>query len=273
VSPDSFVAGGARVVAGRGLTEADRIGSARVAVVNRHLAARYFQRGEAVGRKMWLGSDLRREPYEVVGIVDDAPSDVLGGALQPRQVVYLSVLQLPPAEADLLIRTDAPMDPSAIEATIRDSIGSAKVTSVTPESRYDTMQSRPAVWFGAWFALAGLIVMLTGTSGTFSAVKLWVDSLAAELSLRRAVGASKARIAGFVLARALGIGAGGVALGLFLYFVIVRGALTAVVRDLPTWNAQVFAVLGLSFGVIALVAAGIPTIALLRRPPVQGVEG
>ena len=273
VSPDSFVAGGAKVVSGRGLTDADRIGAARVAVVNRHLALRYFQRGEAVGRKMWLGSDLQREPYEVVGIVDDSPSDVLGGALQPRQVVYLSVLQLPPAEADLLIRSDAPVDPSVVEATIRDSIGSARVTSVTPESRYEAMQSRPTVWFGAWFALVGALVMLTGTAGTFSAVRLWVDSLAAELSLRRAVGASKGRIAGFVLARAIGIGAGGVALGMFLYFVIVRGALTAVVRDLPIWNPGLFAVISLLFGVIAVIAAGIPTIALLRRPPIQSIEG
>ncbi|HKP30934.1 MAG TPA: FtsX-like permease family protein [Gemmatimonadales bacterium] len=273
VSPDSFVAGGARIVSGRGLTDADRLGAARVAVVNRHLALRYFQRGEAVGRKMWLGSDLQREPYEVVGIAEDSPSDVLGGALQPRQVVYLSVLQLPPTEADLLIRTEAPIDPAVVEATIRDSIGSARVTRVTAESRYDAMQSRPTVWFGVWFALAGVVVMLTGTAGTFSAVRLWVDSLAAELSLRRAVGASGVRIAGFVLSRALGIGAGGVALGLFLYFVIVRGALTAVVRDLPIWNAQLFAALGLLFGLIAVIAAGIPTIALLRRPPIQNIEG
>ena len=273
VSPDSFVAGGARIVAGRGLTEADRIGGARVAVVNRHLALRYFQRGEAVGRKMWLGSDLRREPFEVVGIVDDSPAEVLGGALQPMQAVYLSVLQLPPAGADLLIRADAPVDPAIVEATIKDSIGSARVTNVTTELRYEAMQSRPTIWFGAWFALAGLVVMLTGTAGTFSAVRLWVDSLASELSLRRAVGASRTRIAGFVLTRALGIGAGGVALGLFLYFVIVRGALTAVVRDLPIWNAQLFALLGLLFGVIAVIAAGIPTVALLHRPPIQNIEG
>jgi hypothetical protein len=98
------------------------------------------------------------------------------------------------------------VDPAAVEATIRDSIGSARVTSMTQESRYEATQSRPTVWFGAWFAFAGLVVMLTGAAGTFSAVRLWVDSLAAELSLRRAVGASKARIAAFVLARALGIG-------------------------------------------------------------------
>jgi cell division protein FtsX len=271
VSPDSFAAGGARIVSGRGLTVGDRIGRTRVAVVNRHLAARYFQQGQAVGRKMWLGADLRREPYEVVGIVDDAPSGVLGAALQPRQAVYLSVLQLPPAGADLLIRSEIPVDRSAIEAAIRDTIGSARVTSMTPEASYVALKSRPTIWFGAWFAFAGFVVMLTGTAGTFSAVRLWVESLAAELSLRRAVGASRARIAGFVLVRALGIGAGGAALGLFLYLVIMRGALLAVVRDLPGWNAGLFTALSAVLGLIAVVAAGIPTIAVLRRPPIRDI--
>ena len=272
VSPDSFVAGGAKLVSGRGLTDADRIGGTRVAVVNRHLALRYFQHGEAVGRKMWLGSDLRQEPYEVVGIVEDTPSGVLGSALQPRPAVYLSVLQLPPAEADLLIRTETPLNPAAIEAAIHDTIGSARVTGQLAEADYAEIQSRPTFWFGAWFALAGVVVLLIGTAGTFSAVRLWVDSLAAELSLRRAVGASRVRIAGFVMIRALGIGAGGIVLGLFLYFVIVRGALTAVVRDLPTWNAGLFLALSALLGLIALIAAGIPTAALLRRPPIQSME-
>ena len=269
VSPDSFVAGGAKLVAGRGLNDSDRIGATRVAVVNRHLALRYFQRGEAVGRKMWLGSDLRREPYEVVGIVEDSPSAVLGGALQPRTAVYLSVLQLPPAEADLLIRTGKSINPAEVEAAILDTIGSARVTGQIPEADYAEIQSRPTRWFGAWFALAGVVVLLIGTAGTFSAVRLWVDSLAAELSLRRAVGASRIRIAGFVLFRSLGIGAGGIALGLFLYFVIVRGALTAVVRDLPTWNPALFLGLSAMLSLIAVIAAGIPTVALLRRPPVR----
>ena len=272
VSPDSFVAGGARVVAGRVLTEADRLGATRVAVVNRHLALRHFQNGEAVGRRMWLGADLRREAYEVVGIVDDVPSEVLGGALQPRQAVYLSVLQLPPAGVDLLIRADTAVDRSAVEAVIRDSITAGKVTSVMSESGYKARQSRPAVWFGAWFALAGAVVLLTGIGGTMSSVRLWVESLGAEISLRRAVGASRTRIAGFVLAGTIGIAVGGVVLGLFLYFVVVRGTLTAVVRELPVWNAEVFVGLASLLGLIALISSAIPTLELLRRPPVSSEE-
>ena len=272
VSPDSFAARGAKIVAGRGLTEADGWGQKRVAVVNRHLALRHFEAGDAVGREMWLGSDLRREPYEVVGIVEDSGSDVLGGALQPRQAVYLSVLQLPPREADLLIRGSGSVDSAAVLATIRDTIGAGVVRSITQEGDYVAAQMAPLSWFGGWFALAGLVVLFTGTAGTFSTVRLWVDSLAAELSLRRAVGANRFRIASFVLMRALGIGVGGTVLGVFLYFVVLRGALEAVVRDLPVWNSAVLVVSAALFGGIALLAAAVPTVALLRRPPIEGMQ-
>ena len=271
VSPDSFAARGAKVVAGRALTEADRWGEKRVAVVNRHLALRHFESGDAVGREVWLGSDLRREPYEVVGIVEDSGSDVLGGALQPRQAVYLSVLQLPPREADLLVRGSGPVDSAAVLAAIRDTIGAGVVRSVSREGDYLAAQMGPLSWFGGWFALAGLVVLFTGTAGTFSTVRLWVDSLAAELSLRRAVGANRFRIASFVLIRALGIGVGGTALGVFLYFVVLRGALEAVVRDLPVWNPNLLLAVTVLFGGVSLAAAALPTFALLRRPPKDGM--
>ena len=129
----------------------------------------------------------------------------------------------------------------------------------------------PLSWFGGWFALSGLVVLFTGTAGTFSTVRLWVDSLAVELSLRRAVGASRVRIAGFVLIKVLGIAAGGIALGLFLFLSVLHGALSTVVRDLPAWDSTVLVMGAGFFGVIALLAAAIPTLALLRRPPIQGL--
>ena len=55
VSPDSFQALGIHLVRGRQLGPNDRAGPARVAVVNRALAQRHFQGGEAVGR-----TDARR---------------------------------------------------------------------------------------------------------------------------------------------------------------------------------------------------------------------
>ncbi len=101
VSPDSFQALGVHLVRGRQLGLADRTGAARVALVNRALAQRHFQRGEAVGRMMLVGDD--KEWYTVVGIVDDAPAWGFGSRFQPRFTVYLSILQHAPPVAELLV--------------------------------------------------------------------------------------------------------------------------------------------------------------------------
>lgn len=46
-------------------------------------------------------------------------------------------------------------------------------------------------------------------------MRLWVTSLLGELGLRRALGARRRQIVGFMLFRAAGVGVGGVAIGLW----------------------------------------------------------
>ena len=103
VSADTFRALGVKMVAGRSIGSEDRWDAPRVAVVNRALAARHFQRGEAIGRQLMVGLK-RSEWYTVVGIVDDPAPAGFGAALQPEYTVYLSVLQHPVPQVDVLVR-------------------------------------------------------------------------------------------------------------------------------------------------------------------------
>ena len=272
VSPDSFAARGAKLVAGRALTDADTWGGKRVAVVNRHLALRHFESGDAVGREMWLGSDLRREPYEVVGIVEDSGSDVLGGALQPRKAVYLSVLQLPPREADLLIRASEPVDSAAILAT---------------HSRHDRCRCHPlrhrgdrlrrraagATLLVRWMVRAG------GTGGADHGSRRDFQHRPplGRLPRNRVVAAAGGWCQSNPHCRLRPDPCPGdrgrrYRAGAFAFFVVLRGALNAVVRDLPVWNSAVLVVSAMLFGGIALLAAAIPTVSLLRRPPIAGLR-
>jgi ABC-type antimicrobial peptide transport system permease subunit len=157
-------------------------------------------------------------------------------------------------------------------AAINDTIGGGRIRAISGQRDYLAAQSGPLRWFGGWFLAGGLIILLTGSTGTMSTVRLWVDSLATELALRRAVGASRIRIAGFVLVRALGIAAGGIGLGLFLFFAVLRGALGAVARDLPPLSTPTLAAATAFFGVICVIAALIPTMPLLRAPPSTHLE-
>ncbi|HEX9895979.1 MAG TPA: FtsX-like permease family protein [Gemmatimonadales bacterium] len=269
VSPDSFEAGGMRLVNGRGFTSQDGWNSPRVAVVNRHLALRHFQQGQAIGRDLYLGTGWPRSPYRVVGIVDDRPAQVLGGAFQPFEMVYLSVLQLPPPAVELLVRgRERDVSTDAVLEIARQSLGGqVRPLQVTREGDYLAAQLSSIRWFGVWFGAAGVVVLLAGVAGTFGIVAMWVRSLAHELAVRRALGASRRRIMGFVLGRAAGIGVGGIGVGLFLFFVVFRETLSGQLSNLPAWQPRVFIGTALLLLGVALGAALLPAWRMTHRQP------
>ena len=63
---------GIRAFQGRGITEDDVWGAQRVAVVNRNLAAREFEDGEAIGRHIRVVDD-GEQWSTVVGVVEIRP--------------------------------------------------------------------------------------------------------------------------------------------------------------------------------------------------------
>jgi hypothetical protein len=95
---------------------------------------------------------------------------------------------------------------------------------------------------------------------------MWVDAAAAEVAARRAVGATRLRIVGWVLRHTAGVGVKGVLVGAFLYFSVLRVSLTTLVGQIPAWDPARFAAMaGLLLGA-AVLGAVIPTVGLLRRP-------
>jgi hypothetical protein len=237
VSADSFQALDVHLVAGRGITDADRWDAPRVAVVNRALALRHFQDGQAIGRRLLLGDDPRAW-HTVVGVVDDPPVAGLGGALLPAYKVYASVLQHPARNVELLVRPRAGrgLDRTVAPALAR-ALESGRIAELS-EAALLAGQREPVAWFGHFFAAEGWVTLLLAAVGTLVQVRLWVRSLAPELGLRRAVGARRARTVGLVLARAALVGAGGITVGLTLG-PSVWGALGTIVQDLPAWEPLV----------------------------------
>ena len=97
---------GVHVLRGRGLADTltRRGRGPRVAIVNQALAGAHFEDGAAVGRNILVGRGPESGWFTVVGVVENHKAVAFGGALQPPYAVYVSVLQLPPRVADLLVR-------------------------------------------------------------------------------------------------------------------------------------------------------------------------
>ena len=263
VSADSFHALGVRVLAGRGIDDRDRWGSRAVAVVSRSLALRHFENGEAIGRKMLVGDD-RRTWHTVVGVVEDPVPGGLGAGLQPSSTVYLSVLQHPVATVDLLLRPRGaiPVDATTV-AIVRRVLGRPGSPPVrTTEAELLSADVLPLRWFARWMTLEGWLMLALAGGGTFALMRLWVTSLLGELGLRRALGARRREVVGFVLLRAAGVGLGGIAVGLGL-----GPAVWSVMPGIPAWDPGIIARYAVQLIVCAMLGALPPAWRAARAMP------
>ena len=241
ISADTFRTLRLPVLAGRGITSADRWDAPRVAVVSHTLAMNHFEGGQAVGRKIQVVRGTN-EWYTVVGIVADQYPTALGAKLEPRDAIYLSVLQHPAPALELLVRGGSAG--AGLATLSRDVVTGARVS----EAGVIAAEAAPLAWFGRMFGVEGWVVLLLATLGTFVVMRLWVLALRYELGVRRAVGATRRQVLGFVVLRALIVAGLGIAIGLWLGG-FLWGGLTSVVAGLPDWDAGA----ALRFG--ALLAA------------------
>ena len=269
VSADTFRALGLPVIAGRGISDADRSGSRRVAVVSRSLAQLHFEAAGAVGRTLQLGHDPDGS-YTVVGVVADRDPVGLGGRGEPPDAVYLSVLQHPAPDVELLVRGAAPGSAdAAVDRALRGALGSrlGSVTRVN-EARLLDAEAAPLRWFGGMFGAEGWAMLLIAVAGTFSVMWRWVISLLGELGVRRAIGARRRDVLVFVLSRAGLVGLAGLAFGTWVGL-MVWDALSAAVAGLPAWDWRALTGYGLLLVAATVAGALLPAWRAARATPAR----
>jgi hypothetical protein len=265
---DTFKAMGMKMIAGRTFRDDDSWEAPRVAVVSRSLAAVHFEKQGAVGRGLQVGEGIGHW-YKVIGVVDDPPATAFGARLGTPYHVYLSVLQHPPAAAQLLVRSPEALQVQRARTALLSvpgvTVGDS--TGVTPAS-LTAAETGPTRWFVQAIALEGWIMLVVVVLGVFALMQMWVHSLRQELAIRRSVGSSRLRIVWFVLGRASGAVIGGAVFGLWLG-IIVWGTLASVIPNMPAWDAGVaLRYIPLLAGA-ALGGALIPTMQAIRQAPAE----
>ena len=262
VSPDTFSVFGIPVIAGRAFTLDDRYGSARVAIVNRQMAARHFQDGNALGRTIFMGTS--RVPYTVVGVVDDGRAPGRSGGVLPRFAVYLSSLQHPIAAADLVIRGNAA---AAERAVARQA--AMKHTPGVAESAVFRAFTLPMAWFARWFRVEAIAALLLGALGTMVSVSLWAAALVPELAIHRAIGATGRRISLHVLGRTVLIVAAGIFVAVTAVGPSLRAVLSEILGDLPLLPVPDLLLPGVLLSLAAMFGALSPLRRAVRLQPAE----
>ena len=180
VAPDTFGALGVELLRGRDFGLGDRGGTVTAAVVSRSMALRHFEGGEAVGRRLrFRDSDW----IEVVGVVADRPG-IRDEATE--FALYIPLLQARPEVVE--VYGDHP----------EEVLGAAGGASPAPDRLVDLQPLGDVFatrrWFRRVLTLLGVLALGLSLAAIWSAARSETQAEHPETALRRALGASPARL-------------------------------------------------------------------------------
>jgi predicted permease len=273
VTPGCFAALGVRMIAGRGLTDADRSGTGGVAVVNEELARRLWPGETALGRRLRLGLPADAAPIvTVVGVVATLRRSPMHDSL--IAMAYVPYAQYPNRTVTIVARTRGDMtagtralaaavhatDPSLLAEGIRSM--QDDVAAFTAPLRVITSV------LGAFACVAVLLAAL----GVFGAMSYAVAERQHEIAVRTALGAARGAILRMVVASTLRLTAVGVLVGGIAAAWATRALHAFLFGIGPVDPATYLAVAG-ALAAIAVAAcwrparqaAGVDPMAVLRR--------
>lgn len=275
VDPGYFSTLDIPVLAGRGITAADRAGSAPVLVINEALAARLTDVARVttpVGQIVHLqygdfSGTPKERSAEIVGVIR---SERVNDPWRPDPpVVYVPLAQAPDRNLRLIVRTAA--DPGAAFPAIREAVHAVDphlaiadvATMEEVRDRTLTIVSRPAWAIGAFGAIAAFLAGL----GLYGVLAHTVADQRREIGIRMALGAQARSVIARTLGDALGTVAMGLALGLAATVAVTRVMRSMLFGVSPLDPSAIATAAGLMLAV-GIVAALLPAFRASRVDPV-----
>ncbi len=255
-TPDYFAAIGTELRQGRLFAAQDDAQAPRVVLANEAFVARFLKSGDAIGKRITMGSD-KEKAMEIIGVVTNVMNEDLDNLTEP--CVYLPFAQNPVARLSLVIR--APGTHTQLVPAVRREL--TVLDPRLPLSEVKTMEQviderRSPLKMMMWMlVIFGLMALAMAAVGTYAVMAYAVAQRTHEIGVRVALGAQTSDILKLVLRRGLSLALVGIGLGLAGAFALTR-ALAQLLYGVTATDALTFTSVTLLLAAVAVLACWIP---------------
>jgi putative ABC transport system permease protein len=268
ISPQYLSTIGARIVAGRGLTEADLDTLNFSGVINETLARTEFAGVNPIGRRMkWGGADSDYPWITIVGVVSDFRHWPLPQAMRPA--IYINQLAQPSLSQTLVLRTSLP-NPRSIEQTVRTVLRDLDRDAPAYQVQTFSQLVSGSLWRqrlqGRVLGVFAVMALLLAALGIYGVISHGVTQRTREFGVRMALGATRREVAGLILAQGGRLAVIGIGVGLVAAFAL-RTVVETLLYSVRASDPLTFTVVPLVLGVVALAASLLPALRATRVDP------
>jgi putative ABC transport system permease protein len=272
VSSNYFQTLGITLLTGRHFTEQDDAKSPRVAIVNETLARRFWPDDSPLGKRIKFGPQQSPAPWlSIVGVIHDIKSMGLDAATPSE--IYLPYFQFPLQSAYLVVKSPSSVSSMAelLQSEVRKVDADQPIYNARSLEEIMSIATGPRRFSMMLLTIFAVAALALAAIGIYGVVSYSVSHRTQEIGIRMAMGAQHRQVINLIVAQAMALVIGGLAVGFSAALILTR-FLADFLFGIKPFDPLTFIIISAVLMAVALVASYIPARRAARVDPVVALR-